>query len=341
VPSIWVGGQLLHKQYVSSFPRMNALAKLLAHEQYEQWLSMDHILDVILPPSDSRSPLDVGVPVKNHRLCSTLAQIRSRLSSRAPTAPPIFAYSLPQDVHVSVVTSEGARPVDEHDYPGFYAPVASRVRRFDQCLGEFIDDLKAQGLYDQSVIVLTSDHGDSLGEEGRMGHAYSLHPEIVRVPLIIHLPPALRAAWTWDEKRVAFTTDITPTLYRLLGHEPTPPAPFFGESLALRTGVAPPQQTSRMIAASYGAVYGVLLAHATRYYVFDAVSMRDMAFELGTGPRPGAEVPMTADVQEQGLKRIRDTVDAIGAFYHFSTARDSALSSRQAAARHHATQTSP
>jgi arylsulfatase A-like enzyme len=225
---------------------------------------------------------------------------------------------------VSVITSEGAQPVDEGDYPGFYAPVASRVRRFDQCLGEFIKDLKAQGLYDQSIIILTSDHGDSLGEEGRMGHAYSLHPEVVRVPLIIHLPPALRSAWEWDEKRVAYTTDITPTLYRLLGHEPTQPAPFFGEPLALRTGIPPPQQGSRMIAASYGAVYGVLLAHATRYYVFDAVSMRDMAFELGTGAQPGVEVPMTPDVQELGVKTIRATVSSIGAFYRFFRAPGSA-----------------
>ena len=324
VPSIWVGGQVLHKQYVSSFPRMNALAKLLAHEKYEQWLSMDHILDVILPPSESRLPLDAGAPVKTHRLCSTLAQIRSRLSGRLPADPPVFAYSLPQDVHVSVVTSEGARPVDQGDYRGFYAPVASRVRRFEQCRGEFLNDLKAQGLYDQSVIILTSDHGDSLGEEGRMGHAYSLHPEIVRVPLIVHVPPALRSAWTWDEKRVAYITDITPTLYRLLGHEPTQPAPFFGVPLALRVGVSPPQQTTRMVAASYGAVYGVLLAHATRYYVFDAVSMRDMAFELGTGATAGVEVPMTSDVQEQGLKTIRETIGAIGAFYRFSKAPGSA-----------------
>ena len=324
VPSIWVGGQILHKQYVSSFPRMNSLAKLLAHERYEQWLSMDHILDVILPPSDNRLPLDAGVPVRNHRLCSTLAQIRSRLSGRIHTDPPVFAYSLPQDVHVSVVTSEGAKPVDEGNYSGFYAPVASRVRRFDQCLGEFVNDLKAQGLYDQSVIILTSDHGDSLGEEGRMGHAYSLHPEIVRVPLIVHVPPAIRSAWRWDETRVAYTTDITPTLYRLLGHEPTSPAPFFGEPLALRADVSPPPQGTRMVVASYGAVYGVLLAHATRYYVFDAVSMRDMAFELGRGANAGVEVPMTPDVQEQGLKTIRDTVGAIGSFYRFSRAPDSA-----------------
>ena len=70
-----------------------------------------------------------------------------------------------------------------------------------------------------------------------MGHAYSLHPEIVRVPLIVHLPAAMRSAWTWDEAAPAFTTDLTPTIYRLLGHEPHSPAPFFGESLARPQGL--------------------------------------------------------------------------------------------------------
>jgi hypothetical protein len=191
IPSIWVGGPILHKQYVTSFPRMNTLGKLLAHEQYEQWIGMDHIMETVLAPSDRRAPLDAGTPVKEYRLCKTLGEIRARLSQRSADAPPVFAYSLPQDVHVSVINREGARSIDEADYSGFYAPVASRVRRLDQCLGAFIDDLKTKGLYERSVIVLTSDHGDSLGDEGRIGHAYSLHPEIVRVPLIVHVPPGL------------------------------------------------------------------------------------------------------------------------------------------------------
>ncbi len=51
VPSLWVGGLVLHKQYVTPYAPMNTLAKLLEHEQYAQWISMDNILDVILPPS--------------------------------------------------------------------------------------------------------------------------------------------------------------------------------------------------------------------------------------------------------------------------------------------------
>jgi arylsulfatase A-like enzyme len=328
VPSIWVGGPILHKQYVTSFPRMNTLAKLLEHEQYAQWIGMDNIMDVILPPSANRERLDAAIAVKDFRLCRTLAEVRSRLAERAPSAAPVFVYSLPQDLHVSVVTREGAQSLDEGDYGSFYAPVASRVRRLDQCLGEFVSDLKARGLYEQSVIILTSDHGDSLGEGGRMGHAYSLHPEIVRVPLIVHVPPALRNAWTWDETGPAYSTDITPTLYRLLGHEPAAPASFFGEPLARHPGQPSPARRARMVAASYGAVYGALLANATRYYVFDAIAMREMAFEFGDGLAP-TSTAVTADVRQQGLAVIRDTVNGISTLYRFPetplqlTARDS------------------
>ena len=40
VPSVWIGGLLLHKQYVTPFAPMNAPARLLQHEQYAQWISM-------------------------------------------------------------------------------------------------------------------------------------------------------------------------------------------------------------------------------------------------------------------------------------------------------------
>ena len=48
--------------------------------------------------------------------------------------------------------------------------------------------LKARGLYDESIIVVASDHGDATGEFGRYSHSTSIFPEVMRVPLIVHLP---------------------------------------------------------------------------------------------------------------------------------------------------------
>lgn len=318
VPSLWVGGLVLHKQYVTPFGPMNTLAKLIEHEQFEQWISMDNILDVIVPPSSHRKALDAHTQVADFRLCPTLLEIRSRLNSLTADSPPVFAYSLPQDVHVSVITREGTTPVDGESYGSFYAPYASRVRRLDACFGEFIDDLKTRGLFDHSVIIVTADHGDSLGEQGRMGHAYTIFPEIMQVPLIVHLPPDIAATVHADTSAPAFTTDLTPALYALLGHEPSRPTSFFGRPLFHRnTDPLPPRSTEpELLASSYGSVYGVLLDNARRLYVLDEIALREYEYELdGTGAGRAATVSNETRVRSQ--RAIRATVEGVAGFYGY------------------------
>ena len=318
VPSIWTGGAVLHKQYVLPFAPMNALAKLLTHEQYEEWISVDNIVDVILPKTAALAPLDRGRPVKDFRFCATLDEVRSRLATRAADAPPAFTYSLPQDVHISVITREGSRSIDGESYDGFYPPVASRVRRFDRCFGAFVDDLKSKGLFDHSIIVLTSDHGDSLGEDGRMGHAYTLYPEIARIPLIVHLPHASRDRFDWDVTRPVYTTDLTPTLFRLLGHEPSSPGDFYGESLARTRGAAPVPPRDRMIASSYGAVYGAVMRGGTVMYVADAIERRELQFTIGADAEPGRPVSVDAVTRRKGMDVIKTTVQSLARAYRYS-----------------------
>lgn len=263
--------------------------------------------------------LDQHKPVKDFRFCATLDEVRGRLAARGPGSAPVFVYSLPQDIHISVITREGSRSLDDGAYEGFFAPVASRVRRFDQCFGAFVDDLKQRGLYDESVIVLTSDHGDSLGEEGRMGHAYTLYPEIARIPFMIHVPASMRSRWEFDPARVAYTTDLTPTLYRLLGHEAASPGSFYGESLA-RDPAMPPAGAprDRMIASSYGSVYGAVLRGGTMMYVADAIERREFAFAIGQGAAPGQSVAVDPALRREGTDVITATVQAIANAYQFT-----------------------
>lgn len=318
VPSIWTGGAVLHKQYVTPFAPMNALAKLLAHEQYDEWISLDNIADVILPKTAALDALDRGRRVKDFRFCATLDEIRARLAGRGADAPPVFAYSLPQDVHISVIAREGSRSIDAEGYDGFYPPVASRVRRFDSCFGAFVDDLKSRGLFDNSIIVLTSDHGDSLGEEGRMGHAYTLYPEIVRIPLIVHVPAALRARFEWDTARPAYTTDLTPTLFRLLGHQPLSPGDFYGEALAREPGTPQLPPRDRMIASSYGSVYGAVLRGGAVIYVADAIERRELQFVIGAGAEAGRRVDVDAATRREATDVIKTAVESLARAYRFS-----------------------
>jgi arylsulfatase A-like enzyme len=168
------------------------------------------------------------------------------------------------------------------------------------------------------VIVLTSDHGDSLGEDGRLGHAYSLYPEIVRVPLIVHLPKSMRGHWTSDVNRAVFTTDIAPTLYRLLGYDLVSPSPFFGEPLIVEAGRRFPAPRDRMVASSYGSVYGAILDNGRQMYILDAMQLRESAFSMHVSEGPGQAIAANAELRDRAVTVIRDTVEALARLHSYT-----------------------
>lgn len=65
---------------------------------------------------------------------------------------------------------------------------AAEVRYVDDCLGQLMDSLRERGIYDDALIILTSDHGEEFWEHGRYEHGHSLFEEVLWVPLMIKLP---------------------------------------------------------------------------------------------------------------------------------------------------------
>src|SRR6185436_8653094 len=121
-----------------------------------------------------------------------------------------------------------------------------------------------------------------LGDEGRWGHAYTVFPEVIRVPLIVHVPKDVRGAATADTETVAFTTDITPTLYKLLGHEPRDREPMFGMTLIGpdEAAVARRRHRGYLVASSYGPVYGVVSDNGQELYIVDGVNTAEHRYEF-------------------------------------------------------------
>src|SRR3569832_2014119 len=121
-----------------------------------------------------------------------------------------------------------------------------------------MDAVKRAGLYDDSVIIVTSDHGDLLGEEGRWGHSMWVYPDVMKVPLIVHLPSWLRSTYRSDLDALVFSTDIAPSLYTLLGYQPADLGSLFGRSFFTGRDADSSwrRRVSALIASSYGAVYG-------------------------------------------------------------------------------------
>lgn len=102
---------------------------------------------------------------------------------------------------------------------------ADSLAYVDQQVGTLVDFLKEKGLWEETVVVVTADHGQAFYEHGFATHAGKLYDEVVRVPLIVRGPgvePALH-------DRPVQHVDIAPTLLNLL-HLPEHPG-FQGKSI--------------------------------------------------------------------------------------------------------------
>ncbi|HEV2424968.1 MAG TPA: sulfatase-like hydrolase/transferase [Terriglobia bacterium] len=112
-----------------------------------------------------------------------LADARQWLGSHSsPSAAPFFVFIHLFDLHHPYTEPESFRaqhPASEYDAELAYT---------DSRLGEFWQFLKDRGLFSRSLIVLTADHGESLGDHGESTHGYFIYQSTLRVPLIIHWP---------------------------------------------------------------------------------------------------------------------------------------------------------
>jgi len=92
---------------------------------------------------------------------------------------------------------------------------AEEVRYADQWLGKLLSAIKASGLYEDSLIVITADHGEELFDHGGIDHGHTMYSEVLSVPLLVKWPQGTRA-----DARIRQTvclTNLTPTFLELAG----------------------------------------------------------------------------------------------------------------------------
>ncbi|MBL8620480.1 MAG: sulfatase [Myxococcales bacterium] len=122
------------------------------------------------------------------------------------------------------VPSFGTGEVDRYD---------QEIRYTDLHVGRLLDDLKARGLWDKTIIVVTGDHGEGFGEHGVLQHGYHLYAPQTKVPLIVRVPGLPPRVSTTAVGHV----DILPTLANLAGATATPE--MMGRSLVPLLAGAP------------------------------------------------------------------------------------------------------
>ncbi len=108
------------------------------------------------------------------------------------------------------------------------SPYDGEIAYVDQQLGRLRRELTSLGLLDDTIVVITSDHGEGLGEHGEASHGVFLYQSTLRVPLIM-VVPGLWPAGTRVKDLVSLV-DIVPTLLELTGRRA--PAELDGRSLA-------------------------------------------------------------------------------------------------------------
>jgi len=92
-------------------------------------------------------------------------------------------------------------------------PYAGEIAYTDYCIGPVIQKLKELGLFDSSLIIITGDHGEMLGEHGELTHGYFIYESTIKVPLIFKLPGQKQAK---EVEELVGLIDIVPTVCGLL-----------------------------------------------------------------------------------------------------------------------------
>lgn len=133
---------------------------------------------------------------------------------RRPRQGPFFAWLHLYDVHAPhVAPAPYAQRFAADPYDGEVAYVDSQLARL-------LRGLASLGLERDTLVVLTADHGEGLGEHGEETHGILLHDATLRVPLILRLPGSLEPGQV--ATRDVALADVTPTVLELCGLPPNP-----------------------------------------------------------------------------------------------------------------------
>ena len=327
-PAIWAGAMLLHAHYLQPFPRVNSLEKLVRTDGYQMVISDDEILRQVLSPDDRLIKLDTDKKLWNQlEVCSTIRQAEAWLGTSG-NHEPVFFYTQPKNVHqfarndLPMMTGDNWRL-----RPGFDNRIAYEVHQVDDCLGGFFGFLKTHALYDDSIIIVTSDHGDATGEFGRHSHSLSIFPEVMRVPMLIHLPQKMRNKLLYDDSHLSALTDITPSIYYLLGHRPILQNPLFGHPIFVEHREELNPRDELFLASDERAVYGLLTDDGKLLYTTYDSPARSFLFDLEHDPNALHNLIDDSSSKEYDA-RIIGYLQKIADFYGYRPGVGSLLAAR-------------
>ncbi|HJU75487.1 MAG TPA: sulfatase-like hydrolase/transferase [Gemmatimonadaceae bacterium] len=156
------------------------------------------------------------------------------------------------------------------------------ISRLDRVLEGILDSLQQRGVLDNTIVVVTSDHGEHLGEHGLEGHANSLYLDVLRVPLYIRYPRAVPAQRITEPVTLR---DLAATILDLAGAREGSGIP--GSTLAYLWGKSPRPPASPLFATL---TQGINVPPSSRNANGPLASLLDSRFHLIRGPGESEEL---------------------------------------------------
>jgi len=182
----------------------------------------------------------------------------------------------------------GLTPADVRHIRALYD---CQIMEADAAVGAFADTLRAWDIFDQSMIIIFSDHGEEFLEHGSIEHGQQLYEETIRVPLILVAPSV--ADGPGRIARQVGLIDVAPTVMEILG-QPVP-ASYEGLSLAhlISKRFPAPARAARPCGIPADCLVSEAVAHRTEQKVvrrppwklfFDPVLGATQLYDLSSDP---------------------------------------------------------
>ena len=216
---------------------------------------------------------------------------------------PSFAFVHLYEPHAPYQPPAAFAAGEEHPYYG-------EVAAADKALEPLLRPLLEQGRNGRTLVILTSDHGESLGEHGESTHGVFAYEATLRVPLVVYAPALFRPRVVAEPVR---HVDLVPTVLDTLGLDV--PAELPGRSLlpllaGRAAGDAPPgyfEAISTSINRRWAPLYGLRVG-ALKYVDLPLPELYDLGVDPGEVLNLAAARPQDLERMDARLKllRVRD-----------------------------------
>ncbi|HFE45856.1 MAG TPA: hypothetical protein ENJ18_10270 [Nannocystis exedens] len=237
-----------------------------------------------------------------------LAFIHRLFADPSSPPPPYFLTVYFEDPH----RPYSYRAPDFGQFTGPYARYDQEIAATDRHIGFMLESLRLSPRWDQTVVIITADHGEEFLEHGGRYHARTCYEESVHVPLLVRIPGI---APRRVDLPVALV-DVLPTLVELIGLDRN--VPLDGQSLlipAFEPSRVPLARSIYCAILSQTASQGHFLREAVRsgthLLIRDVLEGRDELYDRALDPQEKEPLALDEEPARSVVERLRSDLQAV------------------------------